>query len=476
MAIHLNGKEYSEDELAVLEKAGMLHIGEKHDTSSATPSAQALHGLFPGGEGFGVFSAPGVRPGMFNATTRLSSIGRYIPLRRSVYKNEIIEIMTGVTASSGTNNVSACATAPKAGDLKTCQQTYAFGVVHIGMKVDDITQIGLRKDRADVTREFYNQAMVENPWLPNIPGILNDSGSRLRAHSYTLGVSLERAINPVHFVGVAGTMNNTYLGVANQWNGLDRLIRTGYVDAVTGLACPRADSAVTSFAAPITGTDAYGRDIVQAVTDTWFSVYELAENLSMADVNWALVMRPDLFRALVDKWSCDYAVSYCAGNTNSPNNRDAMTIYNARQDMFNGRYLIVDGRAMPVVLDNAIPRETLGNNFYKSDVYGVALSWAGMPLLAAEYFPMDNAEAEEYANAFGIDASATSTVNDGLYRVFKRVTKGCVEYDFFARPRLILDAPFLSFRVDDLEYNSYYKQVDPAPGTSYYLDGGVTYR
>lgn len=480
MLIKIGEKDYNEDELAVLAKAGVLNIGEKHDTSSATPSAQALHGVFPGNSAqYGVFTSAGVRPGMFSANARVESIGKYIPLVKSEYLNEIIEIMTGVTAGSGTNSTSSCATAPKAGDLKTCQQTYTFGIIHIGTRVDDVTQIGLKKNRADVPREFYNIQMLDNPWLPGVPGIdgLTTSTSRLRAAMYTVGVELERNVSPVHFVGTAGTEDNTYRGVARQWNGLDNLIKTGYTDAVTGLACARADSTVTSFNAAITGTDALGRDIIEAMTDTIYGVQELARKLSLAGVAWALVMRPDLFKALTEVWACSYATYRCSDNAAGyPVQRDALAIYNTRVDMFNNRYLLVEGERIPVIVDDSITRETLGDNYYKSDIYGVALSWAGRPLLYGEYFDMGNSEAEEFINAFGLSGDETTVLNNGLYRVFKRVTKGCYEYDFFSRVRLILDAPFLSFRVDDLFYNSYHKQVDPIPGTSYYVNGGVSYR
>ena len=71
--------------------------------------------------------------------------------------------------------------------------------------------------------------------------------------------------------------------------------------------------------------------------------------------------------------------------------------------------------------------------------------------------------------------STMTTVNNGLYRVFKRVTGGCVEFDFFARPRLVTDSPFAHFRVDDLWYYSHYDQRDAIPGRSMYVNGGRTY-
>lgn len=478
MTLRIGGKEFTDDQVQIMLDQGMLG-GAKHDVSSTTPSAQALHGAFPGNANmYGVFSYPGVRPGMFDATARVRSITNIIPMFRSEYINEIIEIMTGVTAGSGNNATSACADAPKAGNLKTCQQTYTFGIIHLGTKVDDITQIGLRRNRADVDRMRYNQAMVDNPWLPNVPGIGGDGAftSRLRSAMYTLGVELERNVSPVMYVGAAGTESNTYRGVARQWAGLDNLIKTGYTDAVTGLACPRADSDVVSWNAEIDGTDTFSRDIVEAFTDTYFSARDRASQVGLNDVQWAFIMRPDLFRRLTEVWACSYATYRCSGTTTEPVNLDARSIYDTRISMFNGEYLLIDGQQVRVILDDSIARDTLGNNHYKSDVYMVALSWAGRPLLFGEYFPLNNAEAEEYLTGAGIPEATTATVNNGLYRVFKRQTKACIEYDFFSRLRLILDAPFLSSRIDDIRYKSYYKQQDALPGMSFHYNGGVSYR
>lgn len=477
--VMIGQKEYTEAELAVLEKAGVLHIGEKHDTSAAAPTAQALHGAYPGNAAqYGLFTQPGVRPGMWNGTARVDSIGSMIPMMSSEYLNEIIEISTGVTAGSGNNSTNACAVGPKAGDLKVMSQVYTFGIVHLSTRIDDITQIGMKKNRADVPREFYNQAALDNSWLPQVPGIegLSKSDSRLRAAMYTLGVELERNISPVHFVGVAGTEDNAYRGVARQWAGLDNLIKTGYTDSVTGLLAPKADSIVQTFNALISGTDALGRDVVEAVSDLWFGVNAQADALKIGGVQWAFVMRPDTFKSLTEVWACSYLTYRCSGTATEPVNQNASDIYAARTSMMNGKYLLIEGVQVPVVLDSSIARGVAGNNLYISDIYLVALSAGGQPLLRGEYFPMDNSEAEEFASFAGLANAETTTLNGGLYRVFKRVTGGCYEYDFFARPRLILDAPFLSGRLDDVRYSSFFKQVDAVPGMSYYQNGGTSYR
>src|SRR5260221_112102 len=109
MAINIQGKNYEDHELAVLAKAGVLQIGQKNDPASATLTGQALQGPFQGSSSqFGLFSYPGVRPDRFSAMARPDSWWNVIPLVRSEYHNEILEIMTGQLAGTGNNATGFC--------------------------------------------------------------------------------------------------------------------------------------------------------------------------------------------------------------------------------------------------------------------------------------------------------------------------------------------------------------------------------
>lgn len=476
--IKIGGKEYTLDEIRVLEKAGVLNVGAKHDTSSTTPSAQALNGPFPGNAAqWGVFSGAGVRPGSFSTLARVESLLRFVPFVRSVNYNELIEIMTGVTEGSGNNSTSSCGTAPKAGDFKVMRQSSNFGIIHEGTKVDDITQAGMRRDYADVDRELYNLSAGDMPLLPQVPGIdgVNVASSRLRASMFTLGVDIERNAGRVVWSGSAGTEDNTYRGVARQWAGIESLVKTGYTDSVTGIVAPAADSVVRSFNALITGNDANSRNFVTGLTDLVYSLVARAEDLQIPGMVWALSMRRDLFREAAKQIAADLPTYTSAGSSTAPMNRDANMVQQNFVDMFNNNYLTVDGQNIRVVVDNTIPRETLANNRYKSDIFMLPLSGLGRPLMYAQYFDMGNPVAEELANAFGIEGESR-VINNGLYRVFRRVTKGCVEFDVFARLRMILEAPFLAGRLDDVWYDSYIQDRQAVPGFSGYANGGVTYR
>lgn len=482
VAIRVDNKEveFSEAELSVLAKAGMLNIGAKHDTSSATPSAAPLHGPYPGAPTqFGLWSQPGGRTGVWNATPRTRSFAGRIPMFGSVIQQELIDIATGVTVGTGNNQTSACIVGPKPGQLKAMRIAATFGIIHESTKIFDVTQAGMRRNRADVDREFYNSARTENNWIPDVPGIDGQGSinSVMRGEMLALGVDLERNISQVHFLGAAGTEDNTYRGVARQWNGLDAIIKTGYADSVTQQAAPAADSTVVAFNAEADGgTDASNRTLIAALIDTYYSVEEYLSRIGIS-AEFVLVMRPDLFRAIAQIWSCSYATTRCLStNAGQPLMRDAVSIRAEYENILNGRYLPMEGRNVEVLLDDSIPRDTLGNGHFKSDIYGVALRGNGRAVLYGEFFDMNNPEAMEVVNFAGMNDATTTTLNGGLYRVFKRVTGGCVEYDFFARPRLIHDAPFMNFRLDDIRYKSAFDQHDARPGDSYYENGGVTHR
>ena len=476
--IKIGGKEFDADTVQSMFDAGILNTGEKHDTSSSTPNATPLNGPYPGSTTqFGLFSQPNVRPGMWNATPRVRSFASAIPMFKSVIQNEVIQIATGVTDGSGTNQTSACVVGPKPGQLKGMSITATFGIIHESTKIFDITQAGMRRNRTDVDRQTFNTARMQNNWIPDVPGIGGEGlmSSTLRAELYALGIDLERNISRVHFVGVAGTESNDYRGVARQWNGMDALIKTGYTDSVTGLAAAAADSIVVSFNAEADGgTDTFSRTLVAAAIDTYYGMQDYLGRIGVT-AGFALVMRPDMFRAIAAMWSCTYSTTRCTSSAaGQPLVRDAVSVRAEYEQMLSGQYLPMEGTNVPVLLDDNIARDTLGNGHYKSDIYGIAFTGNGRSVLYGEYFPLDNAEAEEIADFAG-DAAST-TVNNGLYRVFKRVTGGCIEFDFYSRPRLIHEAPFMNFRIDDVRYRSAWNQKDALPGMSHYSNGGVSYR
>lgn len=480
MLIKIADKEFSEAELQTLAKAGVLQIGQKNDPASTTLTAPALHGPFQGNSSqFGLFSYPGVRPGRFSALSRPDSFWGLTSLTRSDYTSEILEIVTGQTGPSGTNATGFCGNPPVVGQLKTCQQTYAWGDYYIKTNLNAGALIGQRRNRADVPAEILNAGPRNNPLIPEIMFNMTDTRSQLAYELFMIGVDMERQTELVGIQGVAGTQNNTYLGWFTQFRGLDGLIRTGHTDAVTGVTCPAVDSAVVSFNANITGTssDGSGRSFVESLTELVRGLKKRARQVGMGDTQFAIAMRAEQFSRATDVWACDYSVYRCAGAAASPNNRgegNGMSIQALRLSMMTGQYLLVDGIEVPVVFSEGIPNPATAANTYNADIYVVPVSWAGTPLLRAEYYPMDNTYTTQYMNANGI--TTVQTLNNGLFLVGKRDTGLCLEWHFQARMRLILEVPFLAGRLDDVQYGYYEPTRQAIPGSSLYADGGVTYR
>lgn len=470
---HTNeARKYSADEIAEMVKA----LGLKNDPASTTLAAQTGHGPIGGDSTsqIGVFGAPGVRPDMYStlAATRsfLASLGAPVASR---YTNERMEILTGQTAGGTTNAASFAGDPPEVGDLKVMQHYFTFGSYYVKTKLNAVPLVGQLWDRSEVPRNILNAGPTANPFIPDIMFQLTDTQSQLALELFKIGQDMSRTTEPVAIQGTAGTDNNR-TGWFEEFAGLDNLIKTGYTDSVTGLAAPAADSIVESFDANVTGTDANGRTVVEALTDLYYASNDRGMQVGMNDVVCAFVMRKEAFRRVVDQFAYQYANYRVSGAQYEESNVNSFDLQELRLQMMNGRYLLIDGVPVPVVFSDGIPSETLANNTYKSDIYLVPLTWAGRQLTYMQYFPMNNTYAQEWGNFVGADD--IRILNNGLFIVGHRNTGLAKEYHFGARLRLILETPFLAGRLDDIQYAYLPQTRDAIPGTSLYANGGTTYR
>lgn len=473
--LKIGDKEYTDKELATLAKAGVLNIGQKNDPASTTLPGAQLHGPLGSGTGYGPLSGAGIRPEMYSAFQRPPSLARALPIMRSEVASEMIEIMTGVTDEGGTNATGFCGDPPSPGALKICKQVYTFGDYYVKTDLNAAANVGLLKNRADVPRQFLNDGAEMHPLIPDeMFNPLTDTRSQLAYELWKIGVGVERSLSHVIIQG-----DTTLASTATEWGwisefaGLDGQIKTGYTDAHTGNTCPAADSDVHSFNANIDGTDANSDDIVTVISDQYYGIRHRADHVGMNGVQWALVMRQEAFYALTEVWACNYYTARCTATTNAAQSQDATRIEMLRQEMIGGSYLLIDGVRVPVLFDEGIPQETLGDGYYKSDFYLVPLNWMGRPLTYLQYFPMDNQYSVEFTDGLGL--SEVRRMNNGLWLVGKRDTGLCIEYHFQAKMRLILDTPFLAGRVDDVWYYYRAPSRNAIPGASLYVDGGTSY-
>lgn len=476
--VAINGVEFTEKQISEMSKAGLLNIGQKNDPSSSTPTASGvLQGQsFTNANQYGIFSSPGVRPERFSAFMRPRSMASILRPQKSEFGNEIVSIMTGQTAGTANNQTDWCAPGALAGVLKACQQTYAFGNMKMASRIVPLQEVGILRNRADIPGEILNRPPRENPFIPDRMYQLTDTRSQLQYELFTLGGQIERSFEVELWRGVAGT-NTSIVGWWKDFAGLDSLVKTGYVDSVTNVACPAADSTVITWNADV-GATVNGSNIVQSFADAWYAVNDTADYVGLGGVQFAFVMRKEMFRALTEVWSCQYLTYRCQSSnagqpiivTGEENNR-------IRLDMQNGQYLLIDGVPVPVVFSDGIQLEQLGGGVMKTlraDAYLLPISWNGRPLIRPEYHDMGNVYAREMANLVYPSAEFW---NDGMYMFTKREAGGCIELEISMKMRVFLETPFLAVRWDDISfsYGAPTRVADPAT-TFLYKNGGVTYR
>lgn len=461
--------------------AYLLETARKNDPASLTITAPTLQGPFPGNSNsLGLFSTYGPRAGRFSALVRPSSLASLLTLNKSVYHQELLEIMTGVTASAGTNATGFCGNPPTVGQGKVCEQRYNWGKYYIKTELTAVPEVGTLRSRFEIPGEILNAPPESrNPLIPDVMYRMENTRSQLQYELWRIGVDAERQLDQVLVTGDnSKASTSTKLGFISEPSGLDLMIKTGYTDAGTGLACPAADSAVLSFNADIASTIAGGdgRNIVQAVHDVVWALRDRATSMGMEGVVFAAVMRKEAFRALTETWACNYATYRCSStNAGQPFTNDVMNTNALRLEMAEGQYLLVDNVPLPVVFSEGVPQDSLGSNIFKSDIYIVPISWNGLPLLRMEYFDMDNEHLQEFAN-YG-DMDKFTTLNNGMYLMSYRFTPMCLEYHFAAKWRTILETPFLAGRVDDVRYTFRAPIRNAQPGdTWFHADGGISIR
>jgi len=468
-------KKFSTEQVQALIDAG-LAFGQKNTPASTTLSTNLLHGPSQSGTGYGPLAAPGVRPQMLSAMTRPYSLAQVLDIVPSEVNTEKLDIHTGVTTETGTNATGWCGDPPPVGAFKKCGIDFEWGKYYIKDDLVAVAEVGMRLDHADVPRAIMNAASpvnAGNRFIPDMVFTLSDTMSALRYQAYLVGVSAERDVCHVTIQGdTTLTSANAHHGWIAEPSGLDTLIATGYADRLSSTTCPVVDPIVKSFNALVTGTDANSRILRDVMTGVMYSLNQRARRAGMMGVQWAFVMREELFYNLVQHLACKMFTTFCTATLETSLSTSAETIERLRLDMLTGGYIWLDGRQYPVITDECVPQDTLGNQYYKSDMYVIPVSWQGMPLTYFQYFNQENQYSMEYSGKLG---KQLERMNGGLWLVGERDTGMCFEHHYQMLLRLILEAPFLSARVDDVWYYFREDLHNAVPGDSSYFDGGDSY-
>lgn len=456
--------------------------------SATTPQVVPPHG--PNA----LFNTPGLGRGIVNAglIQPLSGLYGFLESRGHVhtsrYVNPVFPMLTGQTASTGDEPTENCAPGRRPGNLKICKQTWAFGQLTMNSQVISLHDAG----QVNNTGESLDLQLIGNPFadLPNLGVQLSPRDMFLRREAKAL-LELVNAFRrdycPLVFTGnPANTAASA--GGYKEYNGLDRLINTGYKDSETGIACAAADSTIVTNLSGL-AVESNAEEFVSTLVEAYDYVTYLARQLALGEVEFAFVMRRGAFRALTEIWPCTYRTYRCnlASDGAARVNLDGNAMANMVVEMRQNEYLLIDGRQVPVVIDDCQPETfvnnaTPGGGLWTSDIYLIPVR--GAAFSGDEYSPSGqitfldffdyNAPGAAADVIQGLGVQSTAQVSrDGRYLIIKEPpTRGCYEIQIWTRPRLILRAPFLAVKFEDVRYQKRFQERGFTPGGPYTLNGG----
>jgi hypothetical protein len=457
---------------------GMKGVGFKHDASGVGVSTGFMHG--PGG----LLSMPGVDPDVWSTVVGpLNSIMGRMPTKPSLYVSPTYATITGITSDDVRAGIAdepdePCDDAPQAGQRSTCYTWAPFGFIKRGTKEIDIATLGRLNDRADpIDLNLVNTPIGDSLFTGSqaqfgftAQSLVNEMLARFQDRAISLYLKLSQ-------LAWTGTPANNHGEGYMEFVGLERLIATGYKDAQTGALCPSLDSDIKDAGHAHVETDT--TKIINLMTYLMRYVRGLATRAGALPVTWVWAMREELFYELTKFWPISYFLGSMTVNQAGGQvlNYNADAAVNMRDQMRQGRYLVIDGMQIDVVFDDAIPYSDgnqTGGHFpsgcLESDIYLLPLSARGRSTLFIEYFQYDNPSVQ---TVLGRQVLANV---DGAFLETPRQTNTCVVFDAQIRPRIVLRTPWLAGKIQNVVYCPTQIVRSAFPDDPYAVGGGVTNR
>lgn len=458
--------------------AEMMGVSQKHDLPSGfTTTTNFMHGPS------GIFSTAGIDRNVFSTRVQPRGLLSVLPANGVTDTNPIVQYLTGFTAESGSEPSTPCAECVKAGEMKGCRQGTAFGLICRETDELDLSAVGRSVNRG----EMFDLRLVNDPmlntaplWVPgSVPkGVQDVLNREVMARWLTLGVTFENKLAQLIFEG--NPANNVGTGYA-EYSGLELLVTTGHTDVISADSCPSLDSDVKDMNYLSVEDDA--ATIFAYMQMVYRFVKHNAETMGFMPVQWVWVIKDSLFRKLADYWPCVYASFGCNATANDiSNNVNALEMRRMSDDIYNNRYLVIDGERIPVVIDDSVPYEkngdagsTLPAGTFASDVYLLPMTVrGGLPVTFMEYFDYSAANGVMRAVADGRMGNEFWTDGGRWLWTFSR-TRFCANWTAKIQPRLRLLTPHLAGRLQNIQWTPLQMFREPRNDQGYFVDGGYTY-
>lgn len=454
------------------------NTGARSKAISGTPDYQSIFGVG------GFFSNFGLDNTVVNGALTPRGIGDLIPAIGTNVLFPVFPYLTGFEDDGAAEPAGPCDDAP-GGVIETCHQTAAFGRVTRGSKEMEVNELANILN-GHLTTDLRLLGDVISPGHQLMPQQGVNQGAMLRQVVQTqmviIAIMFQRWLTRQIWSG--NPVNSNVGGGYAEFPGLDILISTNKVDAFTGVACPALYSDIKDFG--YNSIDSSTPDILAYVSAMEFYLRSIAEMTNLMPVDWVIAMRRELFFELTAVWPCRYLTNRCAPSMYTAadgalrpggavvindNNNVAM-----RDAMREGNYLTINGRNIPVVLDDGIPEDTnvtdarLLPGEYASDIYFLPIRAKGMSALYWEY--MDYTPSVAEANSVMQGTAQFWATDGGRYLWSSQQRNYCWKIQAKIQPRVILKTPQLAGRIQNVKYAPLQHLREPFQDSPYFMKGG----
>ncbi|MEE8361307.1 MAG: hypothetical protein V3R71_04085 [Gemmatimonadales bacterium] len=448
-------------------------LTEKHDSPGTPPATGYAHGSQ------GVWSYPGVDERVFSTIVgNRAGVSTALPIVGSLRSDPLFEVFTGIRAATGSQPDDHCDDGPVAGLSKAGKLSAPFGEYHMATQELRIDRLALHNDRADpLDLTLVGSPLTETPFAMEPAPTPQTSALRstMAMNFQNRAVAMHRLLSQQTFAG--NPANNPGAGGSAEFAGLDLLINTGHVDAVTNTPLPSIDSDLKDF--NYAKVEDNGSDLVTALSELFRYVRNNAETMGYLPVRWVFAMRRSAFIQITGVWPCSYFLGGCSQADAGLNLMlQAESAREMRDDMRNNNYLLIDGERIDVLIDDGIPEETTADSgnvtegCFASDIYLIPMSvLGGQSVTFWEYQAFQNAEVVE---AIGRLGPGVRIEGGGQFLDWSKRTNLCVQWEFQINPRIIMRTPWLAGRLQNVMYCPLQHEREAFPDDPYFVDGGAS--
>lgn len=260
---------------------------------------------------------------------------------------------------------------------------------------------------------------------------------------------------------------------ANQFDGLQRIVATGYVNVTDGIRCTAMDSLVVNWANHVMSYQLNG---THALVDYLIAIVRrIRQRVSWSAMGGIalgdqVLMMPTFLRdCLLDAFTC---WSVCPGAQYNEANLNTLEARTFRNTLNGGSFgqgqIFVDGTAVPIITYDWQAVASVAP-YFTGDIYVLtrALGNGTVPVLYGQYIDMQQ-PAQAFAELSG--TAHYKATDGGRFLWYWKQDNECIQPSVVFRPNIFCSAPWAQARIQNVACASPLTPLSPDPTSSYYAE------